>query len=81
VPPADGRARLADEGLGVVAFQAANGDLLAGVIAWQYDSEDHSLSLEIYWRDAVTVSDGATVASTGRFVKHRPPGIIAILIG
>jgi hypothetical protein len=35
----------------------------------------------IHWRNAVTFSEGTTVASTGRFVDHRPPGIIAILIG
>jgi hypothetical protein len=32
------------------------------------------LSWVIHWRDAVTFGDGTTVASTGRFVDHRPPG-------
>jgi hypothetical protein len=67
------------DGTGVVAFTAANGDLLVGVIAAHL--EDGILSAVIHWRDAVTFGDGTTVASTGRFVDHRPPGIIAILIG
>jgi hypothetical protein len=69
------------EGVGVIAFTAANGDLLVGVIAARLDTEDSTMIVEIHWRDAVTFSDGTAAESTGRFVDHRPPGIIAILIG
>ena len=62
------------DGEGVVAFTAANGDLLVGVIAADID-EDGVFSAEIHWRDAVTFSDGTTVASTGRFLKRRPAGV------
>jgi hypothetical protein len=68
------------DGVGVVVFKAANGDLLVGVVAAHFD-EDGNFSAEMHWRDAVTFSDRTTVESTGRFVDHRPPGIIAILIG
>jgi hypothetical protein len=62
------------EGTGVVAFTAADGDLLVGVIAADID-EDGVISAEVHWRDAVTFSDGTTVASTGRFLEHRPAGV------
>lgn len=74
-------------GQGVVVFTAANGDRLVGVIAIQVDEEDGTFSCEMHWRDSVTLANGMTMASSGRFVKHRPPGllvviaIIAILIG
>jgi hypothetical protein len=68
-------------GEGVIAFTAANGDLLVGVVAAQLDEGDNVLSVVIHWRDAVTFSDDTTIESTGRFADHRPPGIIAILIG
>jgi hypothetical protein len=75
----------ADEGTllgeGVIAFTAANGDLLVGVVAALLDKEDNVLSVVIHWRDAVTFGDDTTIESTGRFVDRRPPGIIAILIG
>jgi hypothetical protein len=63
------------DGTGVVAFTAANGDILVGVIAAQLDTVAQTLSFVIHWRDAVTFSDGTTVESTGRFVNHRPPGL------
>lgn len=74
-------------GQGVVVFTAANGDQLVGVIAMQLDEAHDTFSAEMHWRDSVVLSDGTTVASSGRFVNHRPPGllvviaIIAILIG
>jgi hypothetical protein len=61
------------DGMGVIAFTAANGDVLVGVIEAQID-EDNVIRWVIHWRDDVTFSDGTTVASTGRFVDHRPPG-------
>jgi hypothetical protein len=76
-------------GEGVAVFRAANGDLLVGAVAWEVaaGSGDFRTSrVHFSWRDAVTLSDGTVVASTGRFVDSRPPGlvviaIIAILIG
>jgi hypothetical protein len=77
-------------GEGVVVFQAANGDLLAGIVTWDVGGQDQnglsSAGLHFSWRDSVQFSDGTTVASTGHFTKDRPPGlvviaIIAVLIG
>jgi ABC-type transport system substrate-binding protein len=76
-------------GEGVVVFEAANGDLLVGVVKWEV-AEDaggfRTTSLHFSWRDSVEFSDGTIVSSTGRFLNDRPPGlvviaIIAILIG
>jgi hypothetical protein len=66
------------DGMGVVAFSAANGDLLVGVIAAHIDMVDRTLHAEIHWRDAVTFSDGTTVESSGRFVDNLPPGKVAM---
>ena len=73
------------EGEGPVVFEAANGDLLVGITTWQVDGDDVG-QMHFSWRDSVTLSDGSEVASTGRFVSNRPPGlvviaIIAVLIG
>jgi hypothetical protein len=76
-------------GQGVAVFEAANGDLLVGVVEWQVDPTDGDLAtsrVHFSWRDSVEFSDGSIVSSTGRFVHDRPPGlvviaIIAILIG
>jgi hypothetical protein len=62
------------DGMGVVAFTAANDDVLVGVIEAQIDEDTGRIDWVIHWRDAVTFSDGTIVASTGRFVDHRPPG-------
>jgi hypothetical protein len=76
-------------GDGVAVFKAANGDLLVGITTWDLDAEmngEQTAHIHFSWRDSVQLSDGRTVASTGRFVTARPPGlvviaIIAILIG
>jgi hypothetical protein len=76
-------------GEGPVVFTAANGDLLVGTVTWSVDTrggKEHTTSLSFHWADSVTFDDGEEVASTGRFVDDRPPGlvviaIIAILIG
>jgi hypothetical protein len=76
-------------GSGVVVFEAANGDLLVGVVTWDVDEEVDGLSssaIHFSWRDSVEFSDGTVVSNTGRFVNDRPPGlvviaIIAVLIG
>lgn len=77
-------------GEGVVVFEAANGDLLAGVVAWGVASPtpdgNAASSLHFSWRDSVEFDDGSVANSTGRFAHERPPGlvviaIIAVLIG
>jgi hypothetical protein len=86
VPGSEAGALVGD---GVVVFQAANGDLLAGVVTWDVDAPVDGFAashVHFSWRDSVEFSDGTVVFSTGRFVDSRPPGlvviaIIAILIG
>lgn len=82
------------EGEGVTVIQAANGDLLVGVVTWQIDAEGNG-HIAFSWRDSVEFSNGIIVSSTGRFLNSRPAGavsrlrtisdgtsnIIAILIG
>ena len=76
-------------GEGVAVFEAANGDLLVGVVDWDVLADGDELRtshIHFSWRDAVEFSDGTIVASSGRFEHDRPPGlvviaIIAILIG
>ena len=63
------------DGLGVVVFTAANGDILVGVIAAQIDTIDQTFAAQVRWRDSVTVRNGATIASSGRFARHRPTGM------
>jgi hypothetical protein len=66
-------------GEGVVVFTAANGDALAGVVTLEIGPEDqsvHAAQIHFSWRDAVELSNGAVVLSTGRFVNSRPPGAI-----
>ena len=70
-------------GEGVVVFEAANGDLLVGVVEWDVepgDGEFKPSALHFSWRDAVEFGDGTVVASTGRFVNDRPPGLVVIAI-
>jgi len=82
------------DGEGVAVFEAANGDLLVGVVSY-HTGADGTGTMRFSWRDFVQFSDGAIVSNTGRFVTSRPPGafvpiqtqllvviaIIAILIG
>lgn len=76
-------------GNGVVVFEAANGDLLVGILIWDADAEEAECragQIHFSWRDFVEFNDGTIVSSTGRFAQNRPPGlvviaIIAILIG
>lgn len=83
-------------GEGIAVIEAANGDLLVGVVKWQLDADGPG-HVSFSWRDSVEFSDGTIVRSTGRFAESRPPGaalnyivvrypttglgIIAILIG
>jgi hypothetical protein len=81
-------------GEGPAVIQAANGDLIVGIVTWQIDADGNGQT-SFSWRDSVEFSDGAIVSSTGRFTSSRPAGavskvrtisdgtsnIIAILIG
>lgn len=71
-------------GDGVAVLEAANGDLIVGVVSCRVDSNGVG-DIHFSWRDAVEFSDGTVVQNTGRFARRRPPGvviaIIAILIG
>jgi len=74
------------DGAGVAVVEAADGDRLVAVVSWRINS-DGSGQVRFSWRDSVEFSDGTVASTTGRFVTHRPPGllvviaIIAILIG
>jgi hypothetical protein len=70
------------EGIGVVVFEAADGDLLVGNVAWEVDAGDDFRTSRIHfsWRDFVQFDDGTVVANTGRFVDDRPPGLVVIAI-
>ena len=70
-------------GEGVVVFEAADGDLLVGVLEWEVEPGDGELNrsaMHFSWRDSVEFSDGTVVESTGRFVNDRPPGLVVIAI-
>jgi hypothetical protein len=77
------------EGIGVVVFEAANGDLLVGNVTWLVAGEGDEFRtshIHFSWSDSVEFSDEEVVSNTGRFIDDRPPGlvviaIIAILIG
>src|SRR5262249_10227368 len=47
------------EGMGVVVFEAANGDLLVGNVAWQVDAggDLRTCSIHSSWRDSVQFED------------------------
>jgi hypothetical protein len=70
------------EGTGVVVFEAADGDLLVGHVAWEVDAGDdyRTSSIHFKWGDSVQFHDGTVVADTGRFVDDRPPGLVVIAI-
>ena len=69
-------------GTGVVVFQAADGDILVGNVAWEVAAGDEFRASRIHfsWRDSVQFDDGTVVANTGRFVDDRPPGLVVIAI-
>jgi len=69
-------------GMGVVVFQAANGDLLVGSVAWEVAAGDEFRSSRIHfsWRDSVQFENGMVVSNTGRFVDDRPPGLVVIAL-
>jgi hypothetical protein len=66
-----------------VAFTAANGDLLVGVVTWDVGAEvggNRPARLHISWRDSVTFNAGTLITNTGRFIDSRPPGLVVIAI-
>jgi len=69
-------------GMGVVVFEAANGDLLVGNVAWEVNAGGDFRTSRIHfsWRDSVQFDDGTVVFNTGRFVDDRPPGLVVIAI-
>ena len=70
-------------GEGVAVFEAANGDLLVGILTWNVDPAvgDFSVGrMHFSWRDSVQLSDGTIISSSGRFVGDRPPGLVVISI-
>ena len=69
-------------GLGVVVFEAANGDLLVGKVAWEVEAGGDFRTSRIHfsWRDFVQFEDGTVVTNTGRFVDDRPPGLVVIAL-
>ncbi len=67
-------------GQGVAVIQAANGDLLVGVVTWQIDANGNGQTA-FSWRDSVEFSDGTVVLTTGRFVKSRPAGAVSRIKG
>jgi len=66
------------EGTGVVVLEARNGDLLVGGATAQLDGNNNLGNFHFSWRDSVTLRDGRAVSNTGRFLKHRPPGLVVI---
>ena len=64
-------------GMGVAVFAAADGNLLVGVVDCQVHADGAS-DLTFHWRDSVEFSDGTVFSSTGRFVKHRPQGLVVV---
>jgi hypothetical protein len=68
-----GRGSLTGEG--VAMFTAANGDVLVGVMTCTLN-DDGTGQFAVSWRDSVAFSDGSVVASSGRFARSRPSGIL-----
>src|SRR5215213_3729190 len=65
-------------GSGVVALTAANGDLLVGAATSELNIADGQADFHFSWRDSITLRDGTTLSNTGKFLKHRPPGLVVI---
>jgi hypothetical protein len=65
-------------GSGVVALAAANGDLLVGTATSKLDIGNGQADLHFSWRDSITLRDGTTLSNTGKFLKHRPPGLVVV---
>jgi hypothetical protein len=70
----------ASDGAGVVVLTAANGDRIVGVLSAAAEEDDRTRGhFHFSWRDSATVG-GSVYVNTGRFAKHRPPGLVVIAI-
>jgi hypothetical protein len=70
-------------GTGVVVFEAANGDLLVGIVTQEVDPAVDGVGaahIHFSWRDSVEFSDGRIISSTGRFVTDRPSGLVVLCV-
>lgn len=56
------------EGIGVMAIEAANGDVLASKVSWNIGADGHG-DLEFRWPGGIVFSDGTLVMSTGNFIE------------
>jgi hypothetical protein len=65
-------------GSGVVVLTAANGDLLVGAATSQLEISSGHADFHFSWRDSVTLRNGTTVSNTGKFLEHRPPGLVVV---
>jgi hypothetical protein len=65
-------------GSGAAVLTAANGDVLVGIATAEIDSNTGDVRFHFSWRDSVTLRDGRVVRNTGRFLKHRPPGLVVV---
>jgi hypothetical protein len=66
------------EGTGVVVLTARNGDLLVGAVTAQLDLNNGLVDFHFSWRDSITLRNSTVVSNTGRFLKHRPPGLVVV---
>jgi hypothetical protein len=65
-------------GSGVVVLTAANGDLLVGAATSRLNIANGQADFHFSWRDSVALRDGTIVSNTGKFLKHRPPGLVVV---
>ena len=61
------------KGAGIAALEAENGDQITADVTCRV--ADDGIDFTFHWRDSVSFSSGATVAKTGAFVDHQPPGL------
>lgn len=67
----------AQSGTGVAVVRAEDGDMIVADLTAEPQA-DGSTAFTFHWRDSVTFSDGTVVATDGRFVQTRPPGLVRI---
>jgi hypothetical protein len=65
-------------GAGIGVLTASGGDRIVGLVSCSLD-ENHDVFFHFAWRDSVTFSDGTTYGNSGRFLKHRPAGLVVNL--
>ena len=57
-------------GVGIVVFEAADGDLLVGEVATRIGADGVG-QLDLHWVNTAVLSDGTEVETTGRFLNRR----------